>query len=334
MRGTTTLTALLSFACAPDDVRVAHAPTAFAGFDTSVVIGGAVLLDGTRSADPDGDRLGHAWKIEARPIGSIAVIEDARSALAGFTPDELGTYVVSLTVTDADFASRDLLSIRAVEGIATSTAPLSIALSPKSCNVDAADVARAPCGVSDRRIAIDPVLSYPLEIEELLSIEWSFIRLPLGADVSELSTGNPRGPLGELTFSPPRPGEYWLSARLIGPNGASPQAVAAIGVFDEPPPAELRPLALIDAPPVASVGQIVLFDSRASYVPTSSTGVRPRRIWSLVADPSDGADELTDIATGCLVDECRRLIPSARGTYLVSLSIGASVTALSSVEVE
>ena len=163
---------------------------------------------------------------------------------------------------------------------------------------------------------------------------WTFIRLPLGADESELSIDLPRGPLGELTFVPPRPGEYWISARLIGPISTSPAAIATVGIFDDPPPADVRPLAVIDAPATAKRGQIVLFDSRNSYVPTSSTGVHPDRIWSLLADPSGGEDELTDVATGCLVDECRRLIPSRAGSYLVSLAIGDGVTAVTSLEVQ
>jgi hypothetical protein len=81
------------------------------------------------------------------------------------------------------------------------------------------------------------------------------------------------------------------------------------------------------------MGQIVLFDGRDSFVPTASTGERPRLIWSLVADPSLGADAFTDVATGCPMDECRRLIPSERGQYLVSLAIEGGVTAISALEV-
>jgi hypothetical protein len=335
VRATTTLVSVLFSSCAVDDVRVAHPPAAFAGFDLAVELGGSALLDGTRSTDPDGDRLSYSWRLEARPIESLAELEGARSPLAVLTPDVLGGYVAGLTVTDGDFVRRDLIAVTAIDAAATSTAPLSLALAPRACNADLERLQDAPCGVSDRRVAIDPVmLAYPVSLLDRLTIEWTFIRLPLGADVSELSAGTPRGPLGEITFVPPRPGEYWLSARLIGPSRTSAPAVASVGVFDEPPPADVRPLPSIEAPTSARMGQIVLFDSRDSYVPTSSTGVRPRRIWSLVSDPSGGEDELTDIATGCPVDECRRLIPSERGQYLVSLAIGAGVTAIASVEVE
>jgi hypothetical protein len=299
-----------------------------------VELGDQVLLDGTRSSDPDGDRLGHSWELEARPLGSTAAIEEAKSPLASLTPDVLGVYVVSLTVTDGGFVRRDLLGVTAIDASATSTAPLSLALVPQACNADLDRIEESPCGVSDRRVVIDPVmLDYPPALENRLAIEWTFIRLPLGADVEELSMGTPLGPLGEMTFVPPRPGEYWISARLIGPNQVSPAAVAAVGVFDDPPPAASRPLPAIEAPLSATTGQLVLFDGRDSFVPTSSTGERPRLIWSLVTDPSRGEDAFTDVATGCPVDECRRLIPSERGQYLVSLAIEGGVTAISALEV-
>ncbi len=334
MRATTTLIALLASACTTHEVRVARPPTAFAGFDAEVALGDTLVLDATRSLDPDGDRLAYDWRLEARPDGSSTTISDARRALASLAPDRLGTYVASLTVSDGDFVSRDLVTLTAVPAIGTSTSPLALGLAPRTCNADADHLQLAPCGLDARHIAIDPVmLAYPRSLEDRLSIEWTFIRLPLGADTGELSIASPQGPIGELTFVPPRPGEYWIAGRLVGPAGASPLVVATVAVFAAPPPADARPQPCIDARATSRIGQIVLFDSRASYVPTSTAGLHARRVWSLAADPSGGADTLNDFATGCPVDECRRLIPSTRGTYLVTLAIGAGVTAVSALEV-
>lgn len=333
-RGSSLLAALLLTACTADEVRIAHAPAAFAGFEATVPVGERAVLDGTRSTDPDGDRLGYHWVLHSRPPDSAAEVEDPGAPLTSLVPDRPGAYVLSLTVSDGDFERRDLVGITAVAGTATASGALALDLAPRSCNGDAGRLHDAPCGISDRRVSIDPtMLVYPAALEGQLAVEWAFLRLPLGADADELMMETPQSALGEMTFAPPRPGEYWVSARLVGPSSASPPVVATVGVFDAAPPSALRPLPRIDAPAAARVGEFVLFDGRGSFVPTSTTGDRPERVWNLVADPSGGADELTDVATGCPVDECHRLVPSAAGTYLVALSIAGGVSAVVALEV-
>lgn len=326
--------AALLAACHADEVRIAHPPVPFAGFEAVATVGERTVLDGTLSTDPDGDRLGYLWTLVAKPPGSIAEVEDRGAALTFLTPDEPGTYVLSLAVADGDFERRDLVGITAVAGTATVTGELSLELAPATCNGDAGRLQDAPCGISDRRVSIDPVmLVYPEALSEQLFIEWSFLRLPLGAGEEDLIVQTPAGPLGEVTFVPPRPGQYWVAARLAGPYGTSSPAIATVGIFDDGAPADVRPLPRIDAPSRADVGQLVLFDGRNSFIPTSSTGEQPDRTWTLVADPSQGADDLTDVATGCLVDECRRLVPSVAGTYIVSLSVTGGVSAVTALEV-
>src|SRR5688572_5393760 len=99
---------------AVDDVRVTatapganQAPTADAGFDLEGTETIAMTLDGTGSSDPDGDALTFTWTVVSRPAGSTAEIASATSALASFTPDLEGVYVVQLAVSDGEFTSTD-----------------------------------------------------------------------------------------------------------------------------------------------------------------------------------------------------------------------------------
>jgi predicted extracellular nuclease len=79
-----------------------RAPTADAGDDITATLGVPVALDGTGSSDPDaGDTLTFAWTITGRPDGAAASLVGADSATPSIEPDLVGTWVFSLTVTDA-----------------------------------------------------------------------------------------------------------------------------------------------------------------------------------------------------------------------------------------
>jgi len=75
-------------------------PTAHAGLARNVVTGNLVSLDGSGSSDPDGDLLTFAWSFESQPEGSSATLSNPSSVSASFTPDEAGSYVLRLAVSD------------------------------------------------------------------------------------------------------------------------------------------------------------------------------------------------------------------------------------------
>ncbi|HJU87408.1 MAG TPA: PKD domain-containing protein [Gemmatimonadota bacterium] len=103
---------------AVDDVRVTatapgsnRAPTANAGFDLEGTETITMTLDGSGSSDPDGDPLTFAWTVVSRPEGSTAQIVSAGAAIASFTPDLEGVYVVQLEVSDGQFTSTDTATL-------------------------------------------------------------------------------------------------------------------------------------------------------------------------------------------------------------------------------
>lgn len=304
-----------------DEIRVAHPPTAFAGFDRSVVVGDEVVLDASLSSDPDGDRLAFSWRLVDRPDGSTATLDRAVGPIVRFVPDVVGSYVASLSAADMDYEARDLVGIHALDASSSSTAP-SIAIAPSVCQGDLGRLDLADCGIGPDRVEIFSDVSSG-------TVTWRYLRLPAGLVPEDLDADEGDA----LEFTPPRPGDYWIAAtRRVG-DLVSPPSLAAIGVFDGD--ATERPVPIIDAPARVDLGSVILFDARASIVPTSTTVVRT---WRLEADPSGEQDPLTDRATGCPPNQCQRLIPSATGTYIVSHAIEVDgrngVTAVWAVEVE
>jgi hypothetical protein len=83
-------------------VAVIGRPVADAGPDQSIRPGDTVYLDGSGSFDDDTspDDLEYAWTLIVWPEGSSATLSDADTVKPNFLADLLGTYAVSLVVTD------------------------------------------------------------------------------------------------------------------------------------------------------------------------------------------------------------------------------------------
>ncbi len=77
-----------------------RAPMAAAGDDREVYESDLVTLDGTRSADPDGDPLLFHWELTEQPAGSAAAFDDPSAATPRFLVDLAGRYVATLFVDD------------------------------------------------------------------------------------------------------------------------------------------------------------------------------------------------------------------------------------------
>lgn len=76
-----------------------NAPVANAGVDQEGFIGQSVLLDGSKSADADGDKLTYYWTIIS-PTTTETVISDYLSVAPTITLKDRATYVVQLVVND------------------------------------------------------------------------------------------------------------------------------------------------------------------------------------------------------------------------------------------
>jgi hypothetical protein len=318
--------ASMAIGCITQDVPIDHAPTAFGGFDRTVLLGQHVTLDARQSVSPDGLVLAYDWSLASRPEGSSATIASPRAVLTEMVPDLAGTYVVALTVSDGVLSSRDLVSIY-TRGSSTATTADLLSLQPAVCNVDFGNTSSSSCGTERQgELMMRPLLAHcGGHMRE--RIAWSFLELPPTVDASLPIDG---------TFTPPRPGEYWVRAQLIADHGRSPIALASALVFSGGPPARSRPLARIDAPAHAKQHDRILLDGRGTTQGTSTAALD--LAWTLLVDPSGGVDQLSSVDTGCEADACRILFPSVSGVYIVTLAVDAGgilgATALQAIEVE
>ncbi|MDY0745758.1 REJ domain-containing protein [Paucibacter sp. R3-3] len=120
------------------------APSAGANVPSFLLpLGTQVTLRGDTSTDPDGDSLTYAWSINSRPSSSNAQLSSATAVSPTFVPDQEGSYVFTLRVTDPSGAYGErqitlqvgghapavVLDTKAVTGVIGSTVPLSAALS-------------------------------------------------------------------------------------------------------------------------------------------------------------------------------------------------------------
>jgi hypothetical protein len=62
--------------------------------------GRAVVVDGSETADPEGDAFTFDWAITERPSSSVAALVGFGQPTTQVTPDVVGRYVVTLTATD------------------------------------------------------------------------------------------------------------------------------------------------------------------------------------------------------------------------------------------
>jgi hypothetical protein len=108
-------------------IRVgAYAPVAVVGQpQVSVLMGGTVTDSAELSYDPGGLPLTYSWAIDSRPAGSVATINGAaNTASLSFTPDVVGTYLATVTVSNGTLSSVGQVTIDAFSA-SSGTVPLS-----------------------------------------------------------------------------------------------------------------------------------------------------------------------------------------------------------------
>jgi uncharacterized repeat protein (TIGR01451 family) len=164
-----------------------RAPIANAGTDiTNVALTAEVSLNGTASADPDGDALTYSWAFVQRPSGSVASLVGAGTATPSFTIDRAGRYTVRLTVNDGQLPGTDDVDV-----ITVNVAP--VANAGPDQTVHERDLVHLNGSQSSDENGND------------LSYRWSFISRPQGS-LAQLSNASIVAP----TFTADRAGVYTL----------------------------------------------------------------------------------------------------------------------------
>ncbi len=112
------------------EVRFSNArPVANAGGNTTVTFGQTVNLNGSGSFDANGDSLSYNWSFTFKPSGSGATLASPTSKTPSFTPDLIGTYVVSLIVSDGwENSTPSSVTVTVVQSASAATVKLQQAI--------------------------------------------------------------------------------------------------------------------------------------------------------------------------------------------------------------
>ena len=183
------------------------APTANAGIDQNITTTTVVTLDGSASADADGDTLSYIWALTSAPSGSSAVLIDSTVVAPTFTADLDGSYIAQLTVNDGVASSApDTITI-----VAETLNSVPIASAGTSQNVATGDV-----------VALDGSGSSDAD-GDALSYTWSFSSIPSGslAIFDDSTSASP-------SFTADLAGSY--VAGLIVSDGTEDSASATVSI--------------------------------------------------------------------------------------------------------
>jgi len=186
-----------------DDVMVTAAtpnvaPNADAGSSQNAATGDPVTLDGTASHDPDSkpQPLAHLWSFDAVPEESELTDDDITSkdqALASFTPDVEGVYILRLAVSDGEATSADTVEITSVTENAAPTANAG-----PDITITMGQTAYLNGSASSDPDAVPSALTY----------QWRFVSMPAGSGLRNSGISND----GTATpsFTPDITGTYVL----------------------------------------------------------------------------------------------------------------------------
>ncbi len=118
----------------PPDINTA--PVANAGANQTVAPGDAVTLNGSASADPDGDTLTFAW---TQTAGTAVALTGANTATATFTaPAAAGTLTFQLTVSDGALTATDTVDVGV--NVAVQQTPILYVANFNGSNITAYDI--------------------------------------------------------------------------------------------------------------------------------------------------------------------------------------------------
>ena len=267
------------------------APTAYAGPDQSVVTGSTVSLDGTGSFDPDGDPLTYLWQILSSPGGSTSSLDYPSSATPTFIADEVGQYIISLTVNDGQLDSLpdDVIVISAIPN-----AP------PVSYAGDDQTVSKNTTIQLDGRGSSDPN-------NNPLIYTWTIVSKP-AESTSELN--DPASPTPQILAD--RVGEYVF--RLVVNDGFLDSAsdTVVVTVVNDPPIAEAGP----DQDGV--VGAPITLNGSGSSDPNGDTLTYQ---WTIASAPIGNSASIANPTSVTPI-----ITPNVPGPYVIQLVVNDGST--------
>lgn len=253
-----------------------------------------VTLRGDGSYEPGGGALTYAWTFVSRPTGSTAAIATPAAPNVTFTPDVLGAYVVSLTVTDGK------------GNTANQTATINVGAFTPVAIVSNTRVSVTLGG----SVSVSAALSYDPESRPL-TYSWSVDAAPAS------STAPIAAPTAAaITFTPDVAGTYTLNVTV---NNGVLNSVATVTVAAFAPTSGIVPLSYLPLQAAFSASSnlaiIVSTNPDTLHIvdPTGGTDVGvhlPTGVKSLAMSPDgklaavlyEGVVSLVDLQTATIVN--------------------------------
>lgn len=272
-------------------------PVADAGLDVDVPLGDAAWLDGSGSYDPEGDAITWTWAITSVPTGSSVTDADltgAATADASFVPDVLGTFVLTLTVSDGRNTDTDTVRVNVAE----------------AGNEPPQADAGPDLGVD---VGLDAVLDGSASFDPdgaPVTFSWTFDSLPVGSSLEDGDLAG--GDTAVASFVPDVAGEYVV---LL---------VVSDGTFTASDTARVTASSATDRPPVADAGtdQAVNLGERVSLDGGASSDPEGESLtftWSFDTQPP--GSRLDDDAIASSATSTPWFTPDVDGTWLLVLTV-------------
>ena len=261
-----------------------QAPVSNAGEDQNVAVGGLVELNGTSSADPDGDSLTFLWEIVSKPTGSIASLDNPTSETPSFTADLPGEYILHLVVNDGELDSQ----VDEVKITTTNQPPI-------------ADAGPDQTAFVGDTVSLDGTGSTDPEGSSL-NFSWEIVSKPVDS-LAELSSTSVASPTLVLDYA----GTYTL--RLVVNDGQldSEESLVTITTINRAPTAQAG------ADVEILLGETANFDGSSSSDPDGDT---LNYSWIIASAPSGNTAVLVGEDTST-----PSFTPDAAGVYQIELAV-------------
>lgn len=264
-----------------------QAPVANAGLDQTAHPGAVITLNGSGSADPDGNYpLTYAWAIVAKPLTSSAVLSNPADVSTTFEIDTLGDYVVELVVTDANGAEScpDEVTVSTFNSAPVADAGDDQAITLIGTTVD-----------------LNGTGSYDDDGDDI-SFLWEITGSPVNSEAAlvDPETSTP-------TLTPDEYGAYTISLTVSDPWVSSTPDKVVVSF------ANVKPVAVTDGNKSCMVNETVSFNGEGS---SDANGDDLSYNWQIVAKPEGSAAEIVDPSSIVAYIQ-----PDAAGEYVISLTV-------------
>jgi hypothetical protein len=277
--------------------RENRAPTANAGEDKNVTKNTAVTLDGTSSLDPDFDTLTYKWSWMSYPSTTVPTLvatgytDTSTSPKPSFTPTVVGTYVLTLTVSDGKLSSTaDAITVTVSD---TNNVPVAAAGADQNVLVSAV-------------VTLNGTGSTDQDKLDTLTYKWS-LNVPSGSSAS-LSSDTASQP----TFTADVAGVY-VASLVVNDSKASSANQSLTRVTAS---------TTANSPPVANAGTTTNVTTAAAVTLTGSgTDANSDTLyyrWYLVSKPTSSTATVT---TASSTTATISVTPDVVGVYVVVLII-------------